>query len=97
MGEVTNTAVVSNDRAWKQAFPPVKLGRLGVGSAVELGPSAYLASLHATSALDETILPLSLPPSSQVCLMMSFHAGRRVMTFDLLQVRVPLSRNPGTT
>ena len=61
LGEVTNTAVVSDDRAWKQASLPVKLGGLGVRSAVEVAPSAYLASLHATSALVKVILPVSLP------------------------------------
>ena len=59
MGEVTNTAVVSDDRAWKQASLPVKLGGLGVHSAVEVAPSAYLTSLHATSALVEAILPVT--------------------------------------
>ena len=58
-----NTAVVSDDRAWKQASLPVKLGGLGVRSEVEVAPSAYLASLHATSALVKVILPVSLPSS----------------------------------
>ena len=61
LGEVTNTAVVSDDRAWKQASLPMKLGGLGVKSTVEVAPSAYLASLHATSALVKVILPVSLP------------------------------------
>ena len=37
------------------------------------------------------------PPSSHVNLMMSFHSGWRAMTFNLLRVFVPLSRNPGTS
>ena len=60
MGEVTNTAVESDDRAWMQATLPVKLGGLGVRSAVEVAPSAYLASLHATSALVKAILPVAV-------------------------------------
>ena len=61
LGEVKNTAVVSDNRAWKQASLPVKLGGLGVQSTVEVAPSAYFASLHATSALVKVILPVSLP------------------------------------
>ena len=60
MSEVTNTAMVSNDRAWIQATLPVKMGGLGVRSAVEVAPSAYLASLHMSTALVHTILPVYL-------------------------------------
>ena len=65
MGEVTNTAVVSDDRAWKQASLQEKLGGLGVSSAVEVAPSAYLhvALLHVTSALTEAILPMTFTSS----------------------------------
>ena len=63
MGEVTNTAVVIDVRAWKQASLPVKLGGLGVRSVVEVAPSAYLASLDATSALVEAILPVTFTSS----------------------------------
>ena len=48
MGKVTNTAVVSDVRAWKEASLSVKLGGLGVQSTVEVAPFAYLASLHVT-------------------------------------------------
>ena len=65
MGEVTITALVSDDRAWTQAALPVKLGGLGVRSAVEVAPSAYLASLHVTSTLVEAILLVTFPSSEQ--------------------------------
>ena len=42
MGEVTNTAGMSEDRTWKHTSLPVRLSGLGVHSAVELAPSAYL-------------------------------------------------------
>ena len=42
LGEVTNPAVVSDDRAWSQVTLPVKLEGLGVCSAVDVAPSAYL-------------------------------------------------------
>ena len=66
LSEVTNTAVASDDRAWSQASLPVKLGGLGVRSAVKVAPSAYLASVHASSALVHNILsssPSSTTPS----------------------------------
>ena len=59
MGEMTSTAVASNDRAWKPSSLPVKLGGLGIHSVVEAAPSAYLALLHATSTLVEAILPVT--------------------------------------
>ena len=62
LSEVTNTALVSDDRAWRQAALPVKLGGLGVRSAVEVAPSAFLASMHANAAPVEAILPATLCP-----------------------------------
>ena len=41
-GEVTHTAVTTDDRAWKQATLLVKLAGLDVSSAVEAASSAYL-------------------------------------------------------
>ena len=64
LSEVTNTAVASDDRAWTQASLPVKLGGLGVRSAVELAPSAFLASMNMNAALVEAILPTTLCSST---------------------------------
>ena len=64
LSEVTNTAVASDDRAWMQASLPVKLGGLGVRSAVELAPSAFLASMNKNAALVEAILPTTLCSST---------------------------------
>ena len=63
---VTNTPLESNSAAWSQATLPVKLGGLGIRSAAEIAPSAFLASCHASSELVGTILPPSigsLPPT----------------------------------
>ena len=68
MSEVTNTAIVCDDRAWTQAILPVKLGGVGVHSAVEVAPSAYLASLHASFALIQTILPVQLSSFTPISL-----------------------------
>ena len=47
MSEVTNKVVMSNDRAWTQASLSVKLGRLGVHSAVEvLHTYSYDEAIH---------------------------------------------------
>ena len=43
---------------------PIKLGGLGIRRATDLAPSAYLASIHASSDLVKAILP-----SSYVCLL----------------------------
>ena len=42
---------------------PVKLGRLRGRSAVEVAPSVYLASLHATFSLVKAILPMTISSS----------------------------------
>ena len=49
--EVSNTPVVSDESGWSQASLPVKLGDLGVHSAGEVAPSAYLVSLCVFTAL----------------------------------------------
>ena len=49
-----------DNRAWSQASLPVKDGGLGVRSAVDLAPSAYLSSTSATRDLVLQILPLRL-------------------------------------
>ena len=48
--------------AWLQASLPVKFGGLGVRSAVDVAPSAFLASAHSTASLVHSILPTSLSP-----------------------------------
>ena len=68
MCEVTSTTVTSDDKAWTQASLPVKFGGLGVRSAVEVAPSAYLASLRVTSVLVEAMLLVAFP-SSKPCLL----------------------------
>ena len=46
--------------AWLQATLPVRAGGLGIRRAVQLAPSAYLASAAGCSALIQEIPPLSL-------------------------------------
>lgn len=61
LSSVTNTPLLQNDRAWTQASLPVKSGGLGVRGAVDLAPSAYLASISASAALVSAILDSSPP------------------------------------
>ena len=55
---ITNIHFEESDPAWLQATLPVKLGGLGVRSAVQLAPSAFLASAAASS--DRHIVPPTL-------------------------------------
>ena len=64
LSEVTNTVVESDNRAWTQASLRVKLGGLGVRSAVEVASSAFLASMNVNAALVEAILPITLTSST---------------------------------
>ena len=56
-GLVTNTLLERDSLAWMQAALPVKLGGLGIRSAVSVAPSAFLASTHSTAELVDAILP----------------------------------------
>ena len=60
---VVNINLGPQDPAWQQATLPVKLGGLGLQSAVRTAPSAFLASCHATADLVKSILPAPLPSS----------------------------------
>ena len=55
LGTITNTHL--HNTAWSQASLPVKAGGLGIRSAVQLAPSAYLSSTAAFSQLVYNILP----------------------------------------
>ena len=54
---ITNTHFSEDDLAWTQASLPVKFGGLGIRSAVQLAPSAFLASATASSDLVHHIIP----------------------------------------
>ena len=60
VSNVTNIHFDNEDSAWTQATLPVRYGGLGFRSAVQLAPSAYLASAAASSGLVSHILPDSL-------------------------------------
>ena len=51
LGSVTNTLLVNDHQAWLQASLPVKCGGLGIRRASQVAPSAYLASVAASTDL----------------------------------------------
>ena len=60
---ITNIHFGEDCPTWLQATLPVKMGGLGIRSAVQLAPSAFLASAAASSALVRHIVPLALQAS----------------------------------
>ena len=60
VGAITNINFEPNTPAWTQVSLPVKYGGLGFRSAVQLAPSAFLASAAASSDLARHILPSHL-------------------------------------
>ena len=64
MGRITNIHFTDDDPAWAQATLPVQMGGLGIRSAVQLAPSAFLASAAASSDLVHHIIPPRLRGSS---------------------------------
>ena len=57
LSSIVNIIFQENDLIWMQATLPVKCGGLGIRSAVQLAPSAFLASAAGTSDLIRQILP----------------------------------------
>ena len=62
MCAVVNIQLGVDDPAWLQATLTVKLGGLGIRSAVMVAPSAFLASSHTSSDLVSAILPPRFDP-----------------------------------
>ena len=57
---ITNIHFGEYDLAWSQATLPVRIGGLGIRCAVDLAPSAYLASTAASLDLVHHIIPARL-------------------------------------
>ena len=60
VSSITNISFGDDDPAWLQGSLPVRFGDLGFWSAVQLAPSAFLASAAASSNLVSQILPARL-------------------------------------
>ena len=60
VSSIVNIRFGEDDPAWTQATLPVKSGGLGIRSAVQLAPSAYMASAAACSELVSIVLPPQL-------------------------------------
>ena len=60
LADIANISLDANDLAWAQAVLPVWSEGLGVRSASQLAPSAFLASAAGSSELTHRILPPGL-------------------------------------
>ena len=60
-----NIQLAESNPSWTQSTLPVRRGGLGIRSAVQLAPSAFLASAAASSGLAHLILPANLPANMQ--------------------------------
>ena len=60
VSSIANIRFNENDPAWTQATLPVRCGGLGIRSAVQLAPSAFLASAAACSDMIHNIIPSHL-------------------------------------
>ena len=59
LSTVTNNQFQPGSSAWTQATLPVKFGGLGIRSAMDVAPSAFLASRNSSNELVKAILPPS--------------------------------------
>lgn len=60
LNKIIKTNILEGSAAWTQATLPIKFGGLGIRSAIEVAPSAFLASTHSSSVLVNTILPQTM-------------------------------------
>ena len=92
------TNVPLEDPAWSQASLPVRCGGLGIRSAVQLAPSAFLSSAAGSSDLVRRILPDRLDITSP-CLMWRKPKtlGLRVTATLSQWANFPIGRRLGTT
>ena len=60
ISSITNISFQGSDPAWTQALLPVNHGGLGIRSAVQLAPLAFLASAAGSSGLVSQIIPTHL-------------------------------------
>ena len=60
LGLVTNTFLERDGSTWMWATLLVKLGELGIRSAVSVAPTIFLASTHFTADLVDAILPVHI-------------------------------------
>lgn len=67
LSSVCNIPFSSDDQLWTQASLPVRLGGLGIRSAVHLAPSAFLASVAGSLELVDRIVPSYSKPLSSSC------------------------------
>ena len=75
VSNITNIHFDVGDPAWSQAILPVGVGGLGIKSAVQLTPSAFLASAAATCDLVQEILPSTPPTPHEVDALSSWSCG----------------------
>ena len=80
LSDVANIDLVNNNSAWAQALLPVRSGGLGIRSAVQLVPSAFLASAAGSSDLIHQILPPRLHDRHvQPIIMLSISGVRAIL------------------
>ena len=85
VGRITNICFDVDNRVWDQATLPVKMGALGIRSAMQLAPSAFLASAAASYDLVLHIIPPHLHGSLCPTWRMLKPCGPKVMIVILLK------------
>lgn len=95
LSDITNVSL-EEDSFWAQASLPIEAGGLGIHRAVQLAPSAFLASVAGCFELVERILPCTFMTPTSHFLMLLLLLGRKAMRNHPLLARPPTSRRFGT-
>ena len=92
---LVNIHFQDNDPAWLQVSLPVNQGGLGIRSAGQLAPSAFLASTAASSTLAHLMLPHASTPFHIPSRMRLFSTGLKAMSNHPLHQKRLTSRSHG--
>ena len=84
-----------NDAAWIQASLPVKAGGIGIRSAVQLAPSAYLASAAGCASLVHQILPPHLQEIADPTVEAALAIWSQALDQPPLRFLLLLTKRPG--
>ena len=96
LSEVLNISLLS-DSAWSQAILAVSYGDIGVRSAVQLAPSAFLASAAGSSDFIHCILPGRLDGKPYPAVYDAKLSGVGVITYHPLLIQLTCARRLGTS
>ena len=96
LGKIANISISNDDPAWAQASLPVNSGGLGIRSATQLAPSAFLASAVCCAKVTQQLLPSELRKAPYQAWEDALRVWREGINYQFHLQLMTLGRRPGT-